>query len=146
MSQKVFKAKSHPITSDYRISDKVLGLGINGKVVECFSKANGHKFALKVRPTATTALSLHCLSFQSISFQYLFSSTFAYDCKCLKMTLILLKLNEFIECLQSIKTRNYRQMVFHCHRLDKKERPQMTALCFHLIMFTLNPVLTRHSC
>ena len=48
MSGKVFKAKSHPITTDYKITEKVLGLGINGKVVECFSKANGQKFALKV--------------------------------------------------------------------------------------------------
>jgi len=48
MSQKVFKGKAHPITTDYRISDKVLGLGINGKVVECHHKTNGQKYALKV--------------------------------------------------------------------------------------------------
>lgn len=40
--------KSTPITSDYQISNTVLGLGINGKVVECFSKKSGNKFALKV--------------------------------------------------------------------------------------------------
>lgn len=40
--------KSAPITQDYSISDQVLGLGINGKVVECYSKAKGSKFALKV--------------------------------------------------------------------------------------------------
>lgn len=37
-----------PITQDYKISDTVLGLGINGKVVECVKKSNGQKFALKV--------------------------------------------------------------------------------------------------
>ncbi|XP_037280798.1 MAP kinase-activated protein kinase 2 isoform X1 [Rhipicephalus microplus] len=40
--------KSTPITQDYSISDRVLGLGINGKVVECCDKAKGTKFALKV--------------------------------------------------------------------------------------------------
>uniref|UniRef100_A0A131XEN3 non-specific serine/threonine protein kinase n=1 Tax=Hyalomma excavatum TaxID=257692 RepID=A0A131XEN3_9ACAR len=40
--------KSTPITQDYSISDNVLGLGINGKVVECRDKAKGSKFALKV--------------------------------------------------------------------------------------------------
>jgi hypothetical protein len=37
-----------PITQDFKISDTVLGLGINGKVVECQKKATGQKFALKV--------------------------------------------------------------------------------------------------
>lgn len=40
--------KSSPIIADYTISDKVLGLGINGKVVECFDKKTGLKYALKV--------------------------------------------------------------------------------------------------
>jgi len=39
--------KSNPITDDYKISSNVLGLGINGKVVECFDSAS-QKFALKV--------------------------------------------------------------------------------------------------
>jgi len=41
------KMKTNPITEDYKISSNVLGLGINGKVVECTDK-NGEKFALKV--------------------------------------------------------------------------------------------------
>lgn len=40
--------KSSPITQDYSISDHVLGLGINGKVVQCHDKTRGCKFALKV--------------------------------------------------------------------------------------------------
>lgn len=43
-----FQPKSTPITDDYEISNNVLGLGINGKVVECIRKANGSKYALKV--------------------------------------------------------------------------------------------------
>lgn len=40
--------KTTPITADYEISKTVLGLGINGKVVECFRKSTREKFALKV--------------------------------------------------------------------------------------------------
>lgn len=40
--------KKNPITDDYQLSNTVLGLGINGKVVEIFSKQNKQKFALKV--------------------------------------------------------------------------------------------------
>jgi len=39
--------KTKQITDDYKISSNVLGLGISGKVVECFD-TSGEKFALKV--------------------------------------------------------------------------------------------------
>jgi len=39
--------KTNPIQEEYKISSTVLGLGISGKVLECFDKA-GEKFALKV--------------------------------------------------------------------------------------------------
>lgn len=45
--------KLTPITQDYEITHTVLGLGINGKVVECFSKATKEKFALKVKSETT---------------------------------------------------------------------------------------------
>lgn len=40
--------KTTPITDDYEISNTVLGLGINGKVVECISRFDQTKYALKV--------------------------------------------------------------------------------------------------
>ncbi|KFM63132.1 MAP kinase-activated protein kinase 2, partial [Stegodyphus mimosarum] len=40
--------KQIPILQDYNITDTVLGLGINGKVVECYDKQTGMKYALKV--------------------------------------------------------------------------------------------------
>ncbi|XP_034961954.1 MAP kinase-activated protein kinase 3 [Zootoca vivipara] len=40
--------KKHAVTDDYKISKRVLGLGINGKVMECFHKATGRKCALKL--------------------------------------------------------------------------------------------------
>ena len=39
--------KTTPIYDDYDISTAVLGLGINGKVVECTNKKTGVKYALK---------------------------------------------------------------------------------------------------
>ena len=39
--------KTNPISDDYKISSNVLGLGISGKVVECFDES-GEKYALKV--------------------------------------------------------------------------------------------------
>jgi len=41
--------KTTQITDDYEISNTVLGLGISGKVVQCYSKKTREKRALKVR-------------------------------------------------------------------------------------------------
>uniref|UniRef100_F1L4X0 non-specific serine/threonine protein kinase n=1 Tax=Ascaris suum TaxID=6253 RepID=F1L4X0_ASCSU len=52
----------HPVTQDYRISRQVLGVGINGKVVECENRKTGEKFALKVLrdvPKARREVGLH---------------------------------------------------------------------------------------
>uniref|UniRef100_T1IP72 non-specific serine/threonine protein kinase n=1 Tax=Strigamia maritima TaxID=126957 RepID=T1IP72_STRMM len=51
----VLQPKSTLITDDYRITSNVLGLGINGKVVECYNKVTGGKFALKVLRDSTKA-------------------------------------------------------------------------------------------
>ena len=40
--------KRNAVTDDYKISSQVLGLGINGKVLECYNKKTGEKCALKV--------------------------------------------------------------------------------------------------
>ena len=45
---KPLTAKRHAITSDYDVSQKSLGVGINGKVLECYRKKDKGKFALKV--------------------------------------------------------------------------------------------------
>lgn len=44
--------RKNAITDDYKVTTQVLGLGINGKVLEIFSKKSGEKFALKVRAVA----------------------------------------------------------------------------------------------
>jgi len=54
--------KKSPIEDDYTISRDVLGVGISGKVLVCFEKATGAKFALKVlkdEPKARREVDLH---------------------------------------------------------------------------------------
>ncbi|KAK0400256.1 hypothetical protein QR680_003425 [Steinernema hermaphroditum] len=57
---------THPVTQDYIIAkEKVLGVGINGKVLECESRKTGEKFALKVlkdTPKSRREVELHHMS------------------------------------------------------------------------------------
>ncbi|TMS38854.1 hypothetical protein L596_005488 [Steinernema carpocapsae] len=57
---------SHPVTQDYIIAkEKVLGVGINGKVLECESRKTGEKYALKVlkdTPKSRREVELHYMS------------------------------------------------------------------------------------
>lgn len=40
--------RRNSVSDDYKITTQVLGLGINGKVLECYCKKTGEKCALKV--------------------------------------------------------------------------------------------------
>ncbi|XP_071402778.1 MAP kinase-activated protein kinase 3 [Centroberyx affinis] len=54
--------KRNAVTDDYKISSQVLGLGINGKVLECSNKKTGEKCALKIlydSPKARREVELH---------------------------------------------------------------------------------------
>lgn len=56
------KPKKTPFSDDYSTTSNVLGLGINGKVVECFSKKTNDRFALKIlrdSPKARREVELH---------------------------------------------------------------------------------------
>ncbi|XP_061687935.1 MAP kinase-activated protein kinase 2-like isoform X2 [Syngnathoides biaculeatus] len=56
------KLKRNAVTDDYKVTSQVLGLGINGKVLECFCKKTGHKCALKIlydTPKARREVELH---------------------------------------------------------------------------------------
>ncbi|KAF3856414.1 hypothetical protein F7725_017137 [Dissostichus mawsoni] len=55
--------KRHAVTDDYKITSQVLGLGINGKVLECYCKKTGEKCALKILYDTLKArreVELHC--------------------------------------------------------------------------------------
>lgn len=47
--------KRNAVTDDYKVSSQVLGLGINGKVLQCFNKKTGEKCALKVLQSCDTS-------------------------------------------------------------------------------------------
>lgn len=47
--------KKNAITDDYKVTSQVLGLGINGKVLEIFQKKTGDKYALKMLQDCTKA-------------------------------------------------------------------------------------------
>lgn len=54
--------RKYPVTDDYEITALVLGLGINGNVLECYSKKTREKCALKIlldSPTARQEVELH---------------------------------------------------------------------------------------
>lgn len=66
-STKPLVAKKNPISDDYRLTGSVLGLGINGKVHECYHRQSQEKFALKVLkdvPKARREIDLHVRSCQ----------------------------------------------------------------------------------
>ncbi|CAL8336195.1 unnamed protein product [Merluccius merluccius] len=54
--------RRNAVTDDYTISTQVLGLGINGKVMQCFNKKTGEKCALKIlydSPKSRREVELH---------------------------------------------------------------------------------------
>lgn len=48
LSRPSLQIKKNAITDDYKVTSQVLGLGINGKVLEIFQRKTGDKYALKV--------------------------------------------------------------------------------------------------
>ncbi|XP_054883283.1 MAP kinase-activated protein kinase 2 [Poeciliopsis prolifica] len=58
----LLQIKKNAITDEYKITGQVLGLGINGKVVEIFQRKTGDKYALKMLqdcPKARREVELH---------------------------------------------------------------------------------------
>ncbi|XP_004069192.1 MAP kinase-activated protein kinase 2 [Oryzias latipes] len=61
-SKPTLQIKKNAITDEYKVTNQVLGLGINGKVLEIFHKKTGDKFALKMLqdcPKARREAELH---------------------------------------------------------------------------------------
>ncbi|XP_061543947.1 MAP kinase-activated protein kinase 2 isoform X2 [Phycodurus eques] len=48
LSRPTLQIKKNAITDDYKVTSQVLGLGINGKVLEIFQRKTGDKYALKM--------------------------------------------------------------------------------------------------
>ena len=65
--------KKHPITNDYTISSRSLGVGVNGKVLECVNKRTGEKRALKVRLAAYSHVGILYLSGLLLAHSYTYT-------------------------------------------------------------------------
>lgn len=52
--------KKNAITQDYKVTNKVLGSGINGKVIEVFRNKDGERFALKVSDSPAVGAGGRC--------------------------------------------------------------------------------------
>ena len=101
------KMKTTPLIDDYKITDRSLGLGINGKVVEIISKANGEKYALKAlrdNAKARREVELHWRS--SVGCKYIVQIIDVYEnvysgCKCLLIVMECMRGGELFARIQS---------------------------------------------
>ncbi|XP_077582988.1 MAP kinase-activated protein kinase 2 [Stigmatopora nigra] len=62
LSRPTLQIKKNAITDDYKVTNQVLGLGINGKVLEIFQRKTADKYALKMLqdcPKARREVELH---------------------------------------------------------------------------------------
>ncbi|KAK2718447.1 MAP kinase-activated protein kinase 2-like [Artemia franciscana] len=97
--------KTLPIIEDYQIGPNVLGFGISGKVVECFSRATGHKRALKVlrdSPKARREIELH---WKASAFKHIVSIVDVYEnihntVKCLFVVMECMEGGELFQRIQ----------------------------------------------
>ena len=70
VAQKALVPKRHAITGDYTILTRSLGVGVNGKVLECIHKGSGERRALKVQQRHSP------VSLLSTARHYIYKETF----------------------------------------------------------------------
>lgn len=69
--------KKNAITEEYKVTNQVLGMGINGRVLEVFQKSNGQKCALKV----INLLYFVTVTGYSLCWVYLWAPPFLHACR-----------------------------------------------------------------
>uniref|UniRef100_A0A7E4V710 non-specific serine/threonine protein kinase n=1 Tax=Panagrellus redivivus TaxID=6233 RepID=A0A7E4V710_PANRE len=83
-----FPYNTRPITEDYTVSEEIIGVGESGKVMACYDKNDGTKYALKVLrdgPKARREVHLHylvCNHKNVVSIMDIYENTFG-GVKCL---------------------------------------------------------------
>uniref|UniRef100_T1IRI8 non-specific serine/threonine protein kinase n=1 Tax=Strigamia maritima TaxID=126957 RepID=T1IRI8_STRMM len=105
-STSVLKLKKTPITDDYRITKNVLGIGMNGKVVECFHKITNEKFALKILLDSSKARREVNLHWQARNCENIVGVIDVYDNtykenKCLLMVMECMEGGELFKFIQN---------------------------------------------
>lgn len=97
--------KKHSLTDDFEISSKVLGFGINGKVVECISRTTRKKYALKIlidSPKSRREVSLHLKAKQCpqiVEISEIYENTYGGE-KCLLMVMEKMEGGELFQRIQ----------------------------------------------
>lgn len=102
---KSYLPKKTPFGDEYELSSQVLGLGINGKVVVCRSKADGQKYALKAlrdAPKARREVELHwraSVNEHIVKIVDVFENVFN-GCKCLLIVMECMEGGELFSRIQ----------------------------------------------
>ncbi|CAI5441814.1 unnamed protein product [Caenorhabditis angaria] len=101
-----FPYHTHQITEDYTISAEIIGIGESGKVMACYKKVSGEKFALKVLrdgPKARREVELHWLTCgheNVVTILDIYENTFD-NVKCLLMVVEFLEGGDLLSQFES---------------------------------------------
>ncbi|CAB3403767.1 unnamed protein product [Caenorhabditis bovis] len=107
-----FPYHTHQITEDYTISAEIIGIGESGKVMACYKKATGEKFALKVLrdgPKARREVDLHWLTCNHenvVTIHDIYENTFD-NVKCLLMVVEFLEGGDLLSQFESQGSKPY---------------------------------------
>ncbi|KRX74634.1 MAP kinase-activated protein kinase 3 [Trichinella sp. T6] len=129
-----FQPHSRQLTVDYRVTKTVLGVGVNGKVVECFDRKTGQKYALKIlrdSPKARREVELHCMvsGHENIVKVYdVYENTYS-SLKCLLMVMECMEGGELFTKIQNREMKAFTERGFHSSYLIK-EKPFSNSVSF----------------
>lgn len=115
--------KTAPITEHYEISNTVLGLGINGKVVQCTSRSTSQKYALKVlhdNPKARREVDLH---WQASGCRHIVNIVDVYENTYSGKSCLLVVMEWYV--LQSL------QMSIKCSKVDNNVYPITLSISYY---------------
>ncbi|KAI6170104.1 Non-specific serine/threonine protein kinase [Aphelenchoides besseyi] len=104
--------KQTPITDEYKISTEIIGIGESGKVMACFSKNDGTKYALKVLrdgPKSRREVQLHYMTKDHeniVTIIDVFENTFD-NVKCLLVVIEFLEAGDLLTQFENQQSRPY---------------------------------------
>ncbi|CAD6192075.1 unnamed protein product [Caenorhabditis auriculariae] len=107
-----FPYHTHQITEDYTVSHEIIGIGESGKVMACYRKSTGEKFALKVLrdgPKARREVDLHWLTNgheHVVTIHDIYENTFD-NVKCLLMVVEFLEGGDLLSQFENQGSRPY---------------------------------------
>lgn len=124
--------KTIPITEHYEITNNILGLGINGKVVECKNRTNGNKYALKVLHDNHKARREVNLHWQASGCRHIVNVVDVYENKYGDKACLLVIMEWYVHSLYA-----YGEFIIHFCTLITKNNHHKTALWVKLMNTTI---------